>query len=318
MGMSHQWRRVYICGGSVVEVSGDCFPRVQDYLESFYDNIHHADDRIDWRVNLCRTAETLPAGHLEVVTNRWGVGAALNQELRTIHIVAQNYDDACAATRHAVRTGWLLGWEARGAVALHASSFLYAGRIVVLAGDKNHGKTTLALSAVAEWGGALISNDHLLCTLSTTGVDMVGLPTLIPVKPYTAARLAHVLPKPIESSPARDRHYFAFRQFDSVRLPVDIGSHPTVLVYPHFSKEGRIELMPFCKSKDELRSHARDDWFDLVARGVGVLPKEVRTTDDYRASTEAVVDRLANSCTSLRFAHTGDVTPLLAWLEANV
>jgi hypothetical protein len=76
-------------------------------------------------------------------------------------------------------------------VELHAAAIERDDRVVLLAGPKQAGKTTLLLHLVANSGAALVANDRALLS-EDRGWSVLGMPTIASVRPDTIALLPHL------------------------------------------------------------------------------------------------------------------------------
>jgi hypothetical protein len=74
--------------------------------------------------------------------------------------------------------GWV--WRA-GGLLLHAAAVALDDRVVVLAGPKRAGKTTLLLHLLQHGGAAFVANDRVVATERRSTVRVHGLPTIVKV-----------------------------------------------------------------------------------------------------------------------------------------
>jgi hypothetical protein len=70
--------------------------------------------------------------------------------------------------------------EARGCTMLRASAVVDDQRVVIVAGGRGDGKTTLALSAVADGGHWILSDDELILYRTEQGLVLASVPTVTP------------------------------------------------------------------------------------------------------------------------------------------
>jgi hypothetical protein len=83
---------------------------------------------------------------------------------------------------------------------LHAAVLARHGRALAIAGPKGAGKTTLLAYLASEGGGRgvrILTNDRALATPTPAGFDVVGVPTIVSVRPESLAfvpRLAQGVP----------------------------------------------------------------------------------------------------------------------------
>ena len=72
-----------------------------------------------------------------------------------------------------------------GLVDLHAAAFAVAGQAVLLAGAKAAGKTTMLIHALASGKADLIANDRVFINGSPGPAGVVGVPTVVSIRPWT-------------------------------------------------------------------------------------------------------------------------------------
>jgi hypothetical protein len=72
----------------------------------------------------------------------------------------------------------------------HAAAFRLGERVVVLAGNKRSGKTTLLCHALASGRTALVANDRVFLTMDGDAVAASGVPTLVAVRPQSRQFIA--------------------------------------------------------------------------------------------------------------------------------
>lgn len=79
---------------------------------------------------------------------------------------------------------------------LHAAAFVFRGRAILLAGDKNAGKTTLLAHALTSHRTSLLANDRVI--VDRGRLQAHGVPTVVSVRKETEqmfSSLAHLLPR---------------------------------------------------------------------------------------------------------------------------
>jgi hypothetical protein len=106
--------------------------------------------------------------HVRVLagTDRVGARVALMRVVREL------------AMLHARRAGHLL---------FHAAALAAGGRGIALLGDKHAGKTTLLLHLLRVPGTRFVANDRTLVTRDGSGGRLVGLPSIVALRPGTLA-----------------------------------------------------------------------------------------------------------------------------------
>ena len=91
-----------------------------------------------------------------------GVAYAADPGVRTVVVRAHDPLNLAMTTRKTVRDTLVGFCEHRGHTMLHASVIADDQRVVIVAGDKGSGKTTLALRGALVHKMRYISNDHLI------------------------------------------------------------------------------------------------------------------------------------------------------------
>jgi hypothetical protein len=79
---------------------------------------------------------------------------------------------------------------------LHAAAFVFRGRAILLAGDKNIGKTTLLAHALTSCHTALMANDRVIIDVSR--LQTYGVPTIVSVRnetEQTFPMLSNMMPR---------------------------------------------------------------------------------------------------------------------------
>jgi hypothetical protein len=71
---------------------------------------------------------------------------------------------------------------ATGGLLVHGAAVAYGDDVVVMAGPKGRGKTTLLLSLLLTTGARYVCNDRCVARLGETGVTARGLPTLVSLR----------------------------------------------------------------------------------------------------------------------------------------
>ena len=120
----------------------------------------------------------------------------------------------------------------RGGLLLHAAALAVGNRGLIVAGEKNAGKTTLLVNLLRHGAARYVSNDRTMVSLKASPPSLHGMPTIISVRPGTLT----FFPRFGEQLRARGFQY---------RLTVReaVGNEP-----PRPSNDGRFALSPaqFC------------------------------------------------------------------------
>jgi hypothetical protein len=268
------------------------------------------------------------------VLEPWQVGYRADAGARRARICAEDPRNLAITVRKAVREALLEYCGARGYVMLHASAVARGGRVVIVAGDKGSGKTTLALSAALTCGYQYLSNDHLILYRDGGRLVATSLPTPIPVKAGTYLDYEALLPEPwdnegadieaIRALPrpqryaAESRLLYTYRSLghaNPVHAPLD-GRQVTV-VLAGYAPDGQpaSALTPVAGPVAALWPHVRFDWAFDPALNTRYLPRAERGRDAYaRDAAERLAELTARSAV-VAWRHHGDIAPLLAALD---
>jgi rRNA-processing protein FCF1 len=84
---------------------------------------------------------------------------------------------------------------------LHAAAVEVDGRAVLIAGSKGAGKTTLLAYLASSTGAAVVTNDRALLSRTARGYEVRGVPTIVSVRPNTAALLPHLFRDAVPAVP---------------------------------------------------------------------------------------------------------------------
>jgi hypothetical protein len=129
---------------------------VVDYLRNFYPVTDGAAGGA-WVVE----ATVGPTDH-SMITNVWGVGYAADPSRRRLRLRAPDPEPLAITARTSVREVMVDFCEQRRYVMLHASAVVADRRVIIIAGDRGSGKTTLALKSVLLHGMRYLANDRLI------------------------------------------------------------------------------------------------------------------------------------------------------------
>jgi hypothetical protein len=89
-------------------------------------------------------------------------------------------------------------------VELHAAGLELGGKGIALAGPKGSGKTTLLLHALASHAAGLIANDRVVIDTQPGHPRLTGVPSLIRIRPWTAAAFPALASIPAGTGAAED------------------------------------------------------------------------------------------------------------------
>lgn len=323
----------YRIGESCVVVRTNC-DGLLGSLDQFYDREAGRSSLKAWEL-LSYLADPAPGMPL----NPYGVGVLAEPTLRRITLVSPNGFNLRVTTRKCAREVMVGRCEEARYTMLHASAVYSDCQVVIYAGDKGSGKTTLALRTVLDHGYRLLSNDHLIVFRSTEPgmLTLTSLPTLIPVKIGTFLDLEDRLPKPFEmpsdSNSFRQMSPGARYAADSRVLytykglgqpnPVlaQIGRDRTAcrvaIVFPsyaHSTGEG-VEVRPLTCAWSHLAGHIRVDWAFDPQLNQHHIPRSERNATEFLEDGQQLVRELAGFARAFSYRHDGNPTRLLAHLD---
>jgi hypothetical protein len=332
-----EYRVTYQLGPVTVELNTDQ-PAVGDYLGEFYPASTAVSARPDWIVD----ARVGPGG--EMRRNAYGVAYAADAHVQTVVVRASDPLSLAMTTRKAVRDALVGFCETRQATMLHASAIADDRRVIIIAGDKGSGKTTLALRCALVHGMRLLSNDHLIMYPDTppdvalhSQLVLTSLPTPIPVKVGTYLDLEQILPEPWDTEgadvaryramPRRDRYqhdvrvlytYRRLGQDNPVIMPLGSphGGPRVLVVLARYAPDGgpADDPVPLVDPVTALMEHVRFDWtFDPVLN-YQYVPRRDRDRAAYAADARRLAEALAARADVVSWAHAGDPAPLLELL----
>lgn len=304
---------------------------VTRYLRDFYpvEVASGPDGTADWTIE-ARVAAPEPG---MAVREPWRVGYRADAAARRARICAEDPRNLAITVRKAVREVLLDYCAARGYAMLHASAVARAGRVVIVAGDKGSGKTTLALSAALTRGYQYLSNDHLILYQDSGRLVATSLPTPIPVKAGTYLDYEALLPEPWENEGAdieavralpRPQRYadgqrllYTYQSLghpNPVHVPLD-GRQVTVVLAGYASGSQPAGLAPVADPVAALWPHVRFDWAFDPALNTRYLPRDERDQDAYARDAAERLAELTGRSAVVAWRHHGDIAPLLAALD---
>jgi hypothetical protein len=86
------------------------------------------------------------------------------------------------------------GWRRHGGhLQLHAAALAVGGEVVLFAGEKNAGKTTLLMHALGAPGARLVANDRVAIRLEKDHAVARGMPTIVSIRSGTLERFPKLL-----------------------------------------------------------------------------------------------------------------------------
>lgn len=308
-------------------------PDLIDYLRDFYPLGQRSghEEIGDWVIQAW-----LAAPQPGMALTPWRVGYHADRETRRAVICSTNPRNLAITTRKAIREVLLDYCEAHRYVMLHASAVADDERVIVVAGDKGSGKTTLAVNAALMRGYQYLSNDHLILYHSGEGLVVTSLPTPIPVKVGTYLDYADQLGEPWENEgidldafremPPRQRYghdrrlLFTYRglgQDNPVHTRLD-GRH-VVVVLACYAPLGQPMSAPVTVVDPvaALWPHVRFDWVFDPALNTHYLPRAERDRDTYARDAAERLAELTAASTVLTWQHGGDLAPLLDALTGH-
>lgn len=327
-------RVMCLLGPVTVELSTDQ-PAVVEYLAEFYPITTTVSGKPDWVVD----ARVGPGGGMR--RNAYGVAYAADPGVRTVVVRADDPLSLAMTTRKTVRDTLVGFCEHRGHAMLHASAIADDQRVIIVAGDKGSGKTTLALRGVLMHKMRYVSNDHLIIypdggadTALPGQLVLTSMPTPIPVKVGTYLDLEQLLPEPWDAGgidiapyramPPAERYRHDVRVLYTYRrlgqdnpVTVPLGSPPdgpqvmVVLARYAASAEPVRHPEPVPDPASALQEHVRFDWTFNPVLNYHYLPRRERDQAAYAADARRLAEALAARANVVSWAHDGDPAPLL-------
>jgi hypothetical protein len=208
---------------------------------------------------------------------------------------------------------------------LHASAIADNRRVIIIAGNKGSGKTTLALRGALVHGMRYLSNDHLIIypgeapdVALHSRLVLTSLPTPIPVKVGTYLDLEQILPEPWDTEgtdlaryramPRRDRYqhdvrvvytYRRLGQDNPVMMPLG-ASHAGLLVLVVLARYAAADgppgdPVPVADPVTALMEHVRFDWMFDPVLNYQYVPRRDRDRAAYAADAQRLAEALAGS-----------------------
>jgi len=148
---------------------------VRDGQEVLYPVWSHSDDR-----------ETMVLDDIQVIYQ-------LARLKRDVQILANaGAGRSRIAVMRAVRELLIVALRARGALLIHGAALAVGDRIVILAGPRHTGKTTLLLHLLLALKGRLVANDRVFVWPENDRFVAFGVPTIVSLRPGTLEMLPAV------------------------------------------------------------------------------------------------------------------------------
>ncbi|MGH3156444.1 MAG: hypothetical protein ACRDNF_07720, partial [Streptosporangiaceae bacterium] len=220
-----------------------------------------------------------------------------------------------------------------GYTMLHASAVADDRRVIIVAGDKGSGKTTLALSGVLAHGYRYLANDHLILYGGSAGLVATSLPTPIPVKIGTYLDHAGRLGPPWQNEgvdieryrqmpPGRrygcdQRLLYTYRGLGQDNpLHTTLPGREILVVLARYGPAAEPAGIPAAAADPvaALWPHVRFDWVFDPALNTRHLPRAERDRDAYQRDSHNRLAELAAAARVVTWRHHGDLSPLLDWL----
>jgi hypothetical protein len=209
-------------------------------------------------------------GETVVRDEEFDVFYVVNRRTRTVEIVADGRDRVARLSLMRVlrEIASSIGHRPRRLVT-HGAAVRVGSRGVVIAGNKNSGKTTLLMHALRQRDAAYLSNDRVLIDPTPTTPRVFGIPTIVSVRygtlrqfPAVAKRLRARAYRPAlrlsecsriatRSAPWRGRYTMSPRQLRALfRVSASDSIPLTAFLLPRVTKErGTIEFSPLSPTR---------------------------------------------------------------------
>jgi hypothetical protein len=318
-----------------VTIAAECDRSTIRYLDDFYDRTASVGRTPSWFFR----CSTTPVSRLPLRVTPAGVGTQIDLDAQATFLSSEDPGALRVALRKLIRELFICSCEARSCTMLHASAFFDGSMVLMLVGDRGAGKTTLALDAVLRHGFQLLSNDHLVIFPKGSEYCLTTAPSLIGVKVGTQLALRTLLPphpdvhavdlarfakmEPNELRHQQQTAYFTSRGLGQPRLPQvtvgAVGRHQLWIVFPRFesvvtSPEPLTNQSPLVR---ELNEHRREDWLYHDSTAPTCHRAGRRNLARFAADSYRLCSALAANSRALRWAHKGDVAPLLSYVRGR-
>jgi len=133
------------------------------------------------------------AGVRTVVDEQGGVAYEVDPVRRTVVLTGEPRALALrTALMRVVRELAMRCAQRRGGLFLHAAALAIGSRGLVLAGEKDAGKTTLLVNLLRHDAARYVANDRVLVGCSVATMPLRGMPTIVSIRPGTLEFFPHL------------------------------------------------------------------------------------------------------------------------------
>lgn len=249
-----------------------------------------------------------------MVLTPWGSGCRADREARRALVCSASPGGLAATVGEVIREVLVAYCEEHGYTMLRASAVTDGRRVVIVAGGKGSGKTTLALSAVAGGGYEMLADGHLILYRGGDGLMATSLPEPVRIpagpggEPQGAAGagiLGRVQP-PVRGRCGGARH-------------VLLDGRDVTVVLARFAPEGEPagDPVPDHGRTAGLWPHVLSGWVFSPACNTRHLPRAARPRGTFALDTAGRLSELDAISQVLSWSHGGDIAPLLDRLAAT-
>jgi hypothetical protein len=307
-----------------------------DYLEQFYSINRRKTDHNGWKIDCClRTPE-----HNKYSLTYCDVYYYIDLNNQTIYLRGKSLLNVKITLRKLVRELFMNFCEFRNFTMLHSSAIYNKKLLLIFAGEKGAGKTTLALDGILRHDFRLLSNDHLIILLDKNNLIFTSLPTFVSVKIGSFLHFKSLLPYPIhaeefeiekwEAMPKNKlmkqeyRLYYTLKQLGQPNLPffqINLGkiTHNIWVIFPRFTSANlRIEAITKEQEVDSLLGqHERSEWVYNNNYNPQIISYNRRTPEQFILNSQQITRRLASIAKAIYLEHEGNIEPLLNYIYST-
>jgi hypothetical protein len=216
------------------------------------------------------------------------VGYRGDRPSRHLLICSEDPRHLAVAVRDAVLEVLADYCEARGCTMLRASAVADDQRVVIMAGGRGDGKTTLALSAVAAGGRWILSDDELILYRTEQGLVLASVPTATPGR----------------GSPAH--------------ICLD-GMNTTIVLARYALADEPVSAHWVTDPEQELWRYVRFDLAFGRKAGTSFLPRAERSRATFARDTASRLSELTEATSlALHWCHHGELAPLLDAVNSSL